>query len=91
MLVGLHVTDDAHENQDRAGMPPITESLARSSRDGFRVSETRKTHKGEKFNRVPVLSFLNEAIKAYFDATITGLSAASTSTIGSIQYRLSSQ
>jgi len=68
LLIGLHVTDDAHYDQYRAGMTPILETYDGYFRYDFRVSEMLAGDAENPFNRVFVLSFPNEATKDEFFA-----------------------
>lgn len=68
ILIGLHVTDDSHYDQYRAGMIPILETYGGYFRYDFRVSEMLKGKADDPFNRVFVISFPDQASKEKFFA-----------------------
>jgi len=66
--IGLHVTDDRHYDQYRAGMTPILETYDGYFRYDFRVNEMLKGKADDPFNRVFVISFPDETTKDAFFA-----------------------
>lgn len=66
--IGLHVTDDTHYDQYRAGMTPILETYGGYFRYDFRVSEMLKGEADAPFNRVFILSFPDQESKEKFFA-----------------------